>query len=116
MLEQFDVLERTRDTALRDMMGRAGHLAVVEQDAARCRWIDQSDQVEDRGLASTVRSDDGVDLALPHRKADTINRDHAAEAHAEIFDRKEAHRSRSERRKDRWRRNVPRRENGKTSK
>ena len=98
VLEQLDVLERARDAALRHMMRRAGDRLSLEQDAARGRRVDEADQVEDRGLAGAVRPDDGVDLALVDRKAHTVDRDHAAETHAEIFDREEAHRSRSERR------------------
>ena len=82
----------------RDVVRRAVDLVALEQDAARGRRIDQPDQVEDRGLAGAVRPDDGVDLALLDREAHAVDRDHAAEPHAEIFHREEAHRSRSERR------------------
>ena len=49
-------------------------VAILEQDAARGRRIDEADQVEDRGLAGAVRADDGVDLALLDREAHAVDR------------------------------------------
>ena len=63
--EQPDVLERPRDTAMRDDVGaqRPDRLA-FEADVAAGRRVDAGDHVEHRGLARPVRSDQADQLAL----------------------------------------------------
>ncbi len=97
MLEQFDVLEGARDPEFgHAVLREAREVAALEQDAARGRRIDESDQVEDRGLAGAVRPDNGVDLAALQFERDAIHGHHAAETNPKILHREEAHLSRSD--------------------
>ncbi len=97
VLEQLDVLEGAGDAEPRDAVGRHfGDVLVLEEDLARGRRVDARDQVEDRAFAGAVRSDDGEDLALLHRKGHRIDRFQAAEMQRDVFGAEIAHRFRSD--------------------
>src|SRR5439155_1097731 len=54
VLEQLDVLERPRDPAPRDLVGRhRGDVLAAEDEAAPRRLVDAAEQIEDRRLAGT---------------------------------------------------------------
>jgi hypothetical protein len=54
-------------------------------DLAGGGGVDAADQVEHRGLAGAVGADQREHLAAPHVEAHVVDRQHAAEAHAEVF-------------------------------
>ncbi len=59
--------------------GRAGDVASVEQDRAVVGRMKTGDQVEQRGLAGTVRPDNGMDFARDDREIGIDDRADAAE-------------------------------------
>ena len=87
--------------------------AAVPDNLAGGRRVDAADQVEHRGLAGAVRPDQREDLAAADVEADLVDRQHAAEAHAQVGGRKQdvggRHLRRSDLVKDFWRLNSPRR-------
>jgi hypothetical protein len=88
VLEQLDVLEGARNAQRRNLVRRLvgqRHTQVV--DAAGGGRVDAADQVEHRGLAGAVGADQGEHLAGLHVKAHVVDRQHAAEAHAEVLGR-----------------------------
>src|SRR5262249_38305770 len=89
-LEQRNVLERTRDAAQRRLVGphRRARPA-LEGDAAPLRLIEAVDDVEHRGLARTVRADNGADLAFTDVERDAGHRLDAAEGERHVLDRKQ---------------------------
>ncbi|MNQ40279.1 hypothetical protein D3C85_539270 [compost metagenome] len=116
MLEQLDVLEGARNAQrgnrvrrlLRER-DRPARLA-MPGDLARGRRVDAADQVEHRRLARAVRADEREHLAAPHVEAHLVDRQHAAEAHAQVFRGKKdvvAHLSRSDLVNDFCRLNKP---------
>src|SRR4029453_15757013 len=62
-----------------------GAVPALEEDAALVGLIEPADDVEERGLARTVRSDDGQDLAPPDVEAHLVQREHGAEADADAL-------------------------------
>ena len=55
-------------------------------DATGRRLVQAAHAVEQRGLAGTVRPDEGADLALLDVEAEPIQSDHAAEPHLDVVD------------------------------
>src|SRR5215216_2303578 len=73
--EQGDVLERARDPAARSL--EWAHLCAgqpLEGDAALLRLVKAVDDVEHRGLAGAVRTDDGTNLAGADVERDVAQR------------------------------------------
>ena len=60
-----------------------------EADGAGLRPEIAGRDVEERGLAGAVRSDDGEVLALVDVEVDAVGRDHAAEADLDAFGREQ---------------------------
>ena len=62
---KISVIWKVRAMPQRDALGRlkSGDVSAVEQDAPRGRREQAADQVEERGLAGAVRSDDGSKFA-----------------------------------------------------
>ena len=77
--KQRDVLKRAGD-AERGDAGRpgAGHVPAFEPDRAGVGLVEAADDVEQRGLAGAVRSDDRRQAAAAHRERDVLDRAHAA--------------------------------------
>ena len=97
VLEQFDVLEGTRDAEFRDVVRRCSRdVLILEIEFSRGRLIKSRDQVEDRAFPCPVGADDGKDFALLHGKADGIDRFQTAEMQREIFGTETTHRFRSD--------------------
>src|SRR5262249_39606724 len=57
-----------------------------EPDHPDARMIEAGDAVEDRGLAGAVGSDERGDVSALRRETDVIDRDEAAEPHAQVLD------------------------------
>src|SRR4029077_14070589 len=86
--EQRQVLERPGHTDAGDLVGtQRQQVLTVEGDVALARLVETTDAVEQRGLAGTVRSDEGADVPLLDLEAQPIERDDTTEADAQIFDR-----------------------------
>ena len=86
-LEQRDVLEGARDAAARRVVGpHARARMTLEGDAAFLRVIEAVDDVEHRGLAGAVRTDNGADLALADVERDAGDRTDAAEGKRDVLD------------------------------
>jgi len=87
VLEQPHVLEGSHHAFTGDLMpGQAFDRLAVEQDAATARLVEAGQAVEHRGLASAVRADQGDDLFFLDGQGHAVDRQQAAEAHAQIFD------------------------------
>src|SRR5204863_3009442 len=87
MLEELDVLKCARDTELGNAVRRNIHqLAILEQDPPARSGVQQPDQIENRGLARTIRADDREDFAAFYLERDIIHGDHAAEVDAQVLD------------------------------
>ena len=70
-LEEARDLEGARDAERCDLLGGpAGDVLAVEQDGAGRRREEAGEQVEERGLARSVGSDEGVDRAAGDRQVD----------------------------------------------
>src|ERR1700733_14672527 len=80
MREDCADLKRAHDSAARDVGGLfASDVLAAIENAAR-GWLQElGEQIEEGCLARTVRSDQGVDLALPDAHRDAIDRDEAVE-------------------------------------
>ncbi len=77
-------LERARQAAARAPLRRqAGDVLAEEADASGVRPQVAGELGDQRRLARAVRADDGVSLALPHFKVDSIGRLERAEAFAQ---------------------------------
>ena len=89
MRKQPDVLEGAGD-ALERALGRARvvHRLALECDLAGVGGQHAGDQIEERGLAGAVRSDQGVDVAGRHLDLEIVERVEAAEALGQPLDRK----------------------------
>ena len=89
MLKQFDVLKRAGNAQpchrLRQLLGQPDQ-ALRSQviDLARGGRVDAADQVEHGCLACAIGPDQGEDLARLDIKADLVDRQHPAKAHAQI--------------------------------
>jgi len=66
-----------------------GARLALEGDAAVLRLIETVDDIEHRGLAGAVRSDDGADFALADIEGDVAHCVHAAERQRDILHRQE---------------------------
>src|SRR5665811_449188 len=74
VLEQARDLERPRDTEVRDLLRlQAGGVPVEDGDLPGRRLEEPGQQVEQRGLAGAVGSDQGVHTALENLKVDRIH-------------------------------------------
>jgi hypothetical protein len=88
LLEQPQVLERARDAAQRGAARiDAGERLAAQLDRAGVGREVAGDQVEQRGLAGAVRTDQRGDDAGRQVEVDVVRRDHAAEA---LVDAREA--------------------------
>jgi hypothetical protein len=82
-LEELDILKGSGDAQAGDLVrGQAGDVSALEDDPPLLRMIKSTDAVQDTGLAGTIGTDDGKDLALSDREADTVKCRQAAEAQA----------------------------------
>src|SRR3954447_5190256 len=73
-LEAVPSLRRLRDPEPDDVLrSRLGDLLAVEADRALARRRQPGDRAERRGLARSVRADQGDDLALLHRQRDALD-------------------------------------------
>ena len=78
--EQVRLLEGPAETTLDEPpRRRTRDLLALEHHFPRLGRHHSRDHVEERRLAGAVRTDDRVDRALPHREADVIDGDEAAE-------------------------------------
>src|SRR6185369_3554112 len=72
--ERAHDLEGAADAGLAELMRlAAGHLASVEENLARTRPKESIQQVEQRGLAGPVGTDDPKDLVSPQLEADILD-------------------------------------------
>ena len=88
--KQRHILEGARDAAAGGVIGphfRAG--LALEGDAALLRRIEAVDDIEHRGLAGAVRSDDGADLALADIERHVADRADTAERERDALDREQ---------------------------
>ena len=90
VLKEFDVLKGPGNAQRRHILGRLiGQLQHALRppvsNAAGRGGVNAADQVEHRGLASAVRADQGENLTLLDVEADFVDRQHAAEAHAQVL-------------------------------
>ncbi len=78
--EQRQVLERPRDAESRDAVGADGQqVFAVESQATTCGVVDATHDVEHRGLAGTVRTDQSEDLAFGDLERQTVERHDSTE-------------------------------------
>src|SRR5260221_473669 len=85
--EQADVLEGARDARDRDPIGREpGDALSIEKKQPLIRRVNAGEQVEQRGLARPVRSDQSKDLAARDRERNVLQRADAAEALRNVLD------------------------------
>src|SRR6185503_14074798 len=83
--EQLGDLERAADTPGSELAWRAGIDALAAQeDLPAAGHQVAGEQVDRRGLAGAVRTDQAHQLALPHDKIEVAHGDDAAEALAEV--------------------------------
>ncbi len=92
VLKQLDVLKRPGDAqgsyVLRGLFGELDHtLGSDKINAALGRRVNAADQVKHRGFACTIRANEGEDLAFFDIKADLVDRQQAAKAHAQVMGR-----------------------------
>ena len=89
MRKQPDVLKGASN-ALERSLGRARvvHRHTLEPDFAGIGRQHASDQIEERGLAGAVRSDQGMDVAGRHLELQIVERVEAAETLGQPLDRK----------------------------
>ena len=81
VIEEADVLERPRDAqAGHAVGGQVGDVLAVELDRAGRRRHHAREQVEQRGLASPVGTDDAMDGARRQAQVVVGQRDEPAEA------------------------------------
>ncbi len=90
--EQFEVLERPGDPQVGPQVGRQrGDVPPVEDDSAADRAGESAHDVEQRGLAASVRSDEPGDLAGRGRDADILQSRQPAEADGDAVKFQERH-------------------------
>ena len=88
--QQRGDLERTREAECAAAISRQiGDIAAAEQNAAGMRGQVPGELTDQRGLAGTVWTDDGVQFACRDVERDVIRRDDAAEATHQLFDAKQ---------------------------
>ena len=87
--ENLQVLERARQAAARELFRRKrGHLLPGKANAAGSGQVQAGDEIEQRGLAGAVRTDDREDETGRHRQAHVIDRTHAAEGDRQVLGNK----------------------------
>src|SRR5580658_5648909 len=80
MREDCADLKGAHDSAARDLSGLfASDVLAAIENAAGAGLQELGEQIEEGGLARTVRSDQGVDFALPDAHRDAVDRDEAVE-------------------------------------
>ncbi|MNR29832.1 hypothetical protein D3C85_1472450 [compost metagenome] len=67
------------------MAGQALDRFAIEQDAAAARLVEAGQAVEHGGLAGAVGADQCHDLFFLHAQGHAVDRQQAAEAHAQVF-------------------------------
>src|ERR1700738_1992896 len=89
-LEQCDVLKGARDAATGRLERlHPGASPSLEGDGAMIRMIEAVDDIEHRGFAGAVRSDDGANFTLPDVKRNIRQRFHAAKRQRYALDLKQ---------------------------
>src|SRR5690606_6460647 len=68
------------------MRGPGEDALAIHQNVAATRLIEPAEAVEERCLAGAVGSDEAEDLPLPHVERHAVQRDDAAEYHADVAD------------------------------
>ena len=90
--EQLDVLERARDAAPDDPVGRRSQQAApLEDDLPAVRPVQTGNQVEQRRLAGAVRADQPDDLTLTDVERDVVDRDDAPEPPRHVLHGEQRH-------------------------
>ncbi|MCY1368043.1 hypothetical protein D9M69_550020 [compost metagenome] len=88
--EHAPVLEGTRQAALCELLrGQAGDVVAVEAHLPGIGLVQAGDEVEQRGLARTVRADHAQQFALAHLQVDGVDGREPAEAAHEAADLKQ---------------------------
>src|SRR5690242_8723682 len=78
--EETDVLKRACDAGCgNSVRAQTRDVASIETDGAGIRSIDAGDEIEKRGLAGTVRADDGDDGLARHAERNVVHGDQATE-------------------------------------
>jgi len=90
VLKQLDILEGAGNAQRRHVLRRLGcqldHALRAEVvNVAGGRRVNAADQVKHRCLARAVGADEGEHLAFFHIKADLVDRQQAAKAHAQVM-------------------------------
>src|SRR6185295_12658121 len=84
--KQSNVLKRARDAARGDLIRtQTVDALTVEVNRAGRRLVDAGEQVEDRGLARAVGTDETVDLALLHGHIQLVDGAQTAEANRRLI-------------------------------
>src|ERR1700690_801688 len=92
MRKNLQILKSPRQSSPRELVGRqAGHRFPGEPDASVVRRVDARYQIDQRGLAGTVRPDDREHLAGSDRDVDAIDRPHATEANGQPIGLQDQH-------------------------
>ena len=88
LFKQLDILEGPADARMDDAMRRQLEQVVLTVvNRARRRLVEPADQVENRALAGTVRTDDREYLTGLYLERYVFNRMHAAEFDRQVADR-----------------------------
>src|SRR5947207_12592512 len=83
-------LKRTREAIGRDLLRRiAGDGLAVETDLAGIGPVEPGDQIEQRGLAGTVRAYDADQIAFGEVEIDAVDSGQSAEAPRQSAERKQ---------------------------
>ena len=83
--EQADVLKRAGDAHAVDLHGGlAGGIHAVQQDGAPGGLVYLGQQIEYRGLARAVGTDESRDLGAPNGQVEIVHRPQAAEVDAQM--------------------------------
>src|SRR5581483_6210756 len=90
--ERLQALERAPDpTARAEMWLVVGDVVAIEDDAARRRRLQTRDDVEQRGLARAVRTDQAGDDSLVDADRHAVQRLQPAEAHGDVLGLEQRH-------------------------
>ena len=89
--EQGQVLERSGNAVVGDPVGRfAEEIVALPRHATAVGCVDARETVEQRGLPSTVGSDESGDLAGPSVEAGVVERHDPPESHGHVLDEQSA--------------------------
>ncbi len=90
--EDLQVLERAREAAPRQLLGHeAGDVLAGKPHPPLRRQVEAGHQVEQRGLAGAIRSDDREHQARLDRQAHVVDGLHAAEGDRQVLGGQDGH-------------------------